>query len=83
MTLSWSDATHQVQDAGRLSLIFHTLAEEKKAFTSLAGVGNITVSNVLLLSTEIAGQMVRLDRIVSEPEEFFGEAQAPTMVDIG
>lgn len=50
-----SECTHQVNDTGRLSLIFHALGEEQKAFSRLTGMGNIRVSNVLLLTTEIAG----------------------------
>lgn len=83
MKLYRSDCTHQVKNTGRLSLIFDTLGEEKKTFSGLAGMGNIWVSNVLLLTTEIARQMLGLDRVMSEPEELLGEAQAPEMADIG
>lgn len=66
-----------------MSLVFDTLGEEKKTFASLTSMSNIRMSNVLLLTTEVAGKMLGLDRVVSEPEEFLGKAQAPKMTGMG
>lgn len=83
MELYREDYKYQINDACRLSLVFHTLGEEEKTLSGLASMGDIGVSNVLLLAAEIPGQMLGLDRVVSEPEELFGEAQTPTMREIG
>ncbi len=78
-----NDYNYQINDACRLSLVFHTLGEEEKTLSGLASMGDIGVRNVLLLAAEIPGQMLGLDRVVSEPEKLLGEAQAPAMRDTG
>ena len=70
--------THQVENSLGMIFVFRALGEEEQAFTGLSGMGCIGVSDVLiLLSIHIVCKMAMLQRLIAEPEVFFGEEKTP------
>lgn len=70
--------TYQVNDTGRVLLLFGVLDEEEETLARLAGPGNNGVSNLGLLATKIGAQVSRGDRLLAKPEVLLGEAECTT-----
>ena len=72
-----TDHTDQIQNTGRMRLVFNTLGEKKKALATLAGVSNIVVCNCGFLFSEVGGKCFLFKCLIAKPEELLGEAKAP------
>jgi len=72
-----ADVTHQVDDTSGTPFLRFLLAEQEKTFASRSSPCDVVVSDLGLLTTEVACQALGLDSIRAEPEEFLLEDEAP------
>ena len=72
-----TDHTDQIQNTGRMRLVFNTLGEKKKALATLAGMSNIVVCNCGFLFSEVGGKYFLFKCLITKPEELLGETKAP------
>jgi hypothetical protein len=69
--------TYQVDDTSRVSLLSSLLGEEEQALASVGGPSGVLVSNLGLLATEIAREVLGVDGVGAEEEELLLEDEAP------
>jgi hypothetical protein len=74
------EITYQVEETGWCGLLSSLLAEEQEALSGVCSPCSVLVCSLLvLLSTEVAGQSLALNRLGAEPEELLLEDQSPNI----
>ena len=71
------DVTHQVDDTSRAGLLRSLLGEEEKTLASAGSPGGVLVSNLGLLATEVARELLGLNGVGAEEEELLLKDEAP------
>ena len=61
-------------------LVLGPLSEEEKTLARLAGMCRITMGHICFFVVDVVCQTTGFDGVIIEPEEFFGENQAPKIL---
>jgi hypothetical protein len=69
--------THQVDDSNRCGFVLSALGEEEKAFARLRGPSSVGMSDIRFFIVDVSAEVLGLNGIIGEPEEFLRETEAP------